>query len=177
MEEEFELVSGERLPDSVFKRVHAILVMPDGRVLIRRKHGEARITGGHIEQGDNGIYNALKREVLEELNCVVDRVEYVGYINYSNFKTGEHEKQARMVARVAEILPAKADPDRTNNWIYGRELLPPELAKNEIVNSAPAGNTAELFDACMEVATENGFFDQPKNMKAEIINSESFDEV
>ena len=176
MEEEFELVVGEILPESEFARVHAILVVPDGRVLVRRKFGEARITGGHIEPGDCDIYDALRREVLEELNCVVDRVEYVGYINYSNFKTGEREKMARMVARVAEILPAKVDPDRANNWIYGRELLPPELAKIEYVKSAPRGNTAELIDVCLEVASKNNFFDQPRNSEVEIINEESFDE-
>lgn len=177
MNEKFELVLGKKLPEGDFSRVHALLVMPDGRVLARRKRGEARITGGHIGPGDTSLEDALRRELLEELNCEVDKIAYVGYVIYENLDTGEVENLARMVARVSKILPARPDPDRENNWIYGRELLPQEFAKEQIVASAMSGNTAELFDACIVTAEANNFFDQPKNSNTEIINDESFDEL
>lgn len=176
MNEKFDLIVGKHLPENEFSRVHAILVMPDERILVRRKLGEVRVTGGHVDPGDKNLEEALKREILEELNCKIDKISYVGYINYTNLDTGETEKMARMVARVSEILPARPDPDRKNNWIYGREILPVKIARAEFVKSAPLGNTAELVDACMKVARQNGFFIEPENQKAEIINVESFDE-
>lgn len=172
MNEEVELVLGQKMADDAFRRVHAILVMPDGRILTRRKRGEVRLTGGHIDPDDVNVEAALRREVLEEINCKVDRVQYVGYINYYDDEINAPAKMARMVARIAEILPAQPDPDLEQNWTYGRELLPPEIAREQFVQSMPAGNTAELFDECMKVANAHGFFDQPQNTEVEIINEE-----
>lgn len=63
-----------------FNRVHAILLTKDGRVLLRYKNGEPRITGGRIDHGEQSLEETLRREVLEELNCKIDRCDYLGYI-------------------------------------------------------------------------------------------------
>ena len=63
-----------------FKRVHAVLVIDDGRILLRYKNGEARTTGGRIEVGDRSLEETLRRELREEINCEIDRCEYLGYL-------------------------------------------------------------------------------------------------
>lgn len=52
-----------------FSRVHAVLVTDDGRVLLRYKNGDPRITGGRINETDENLEAALKREIAEEISC------------------------------------------------------------------------------------------------------------
>lgn len=172
----YRLVLGEKPENEKFQRVHAVLVTRDGRVLLRYKNGEARVTGGRIDPGDKDLVAALKREILEEINCEIDKCDYVGYVEVRKMKGGieakeEREYWARMVARVAKILPAKADPDRENQWIYGRKLVPLDEMVQEMAETFPTNR--ELLPAAIKIAREKNYFDLPKVDKVEVLNPES----
>lgn len=156
-----------------FTRVHGILVMPDGRFLLRYKNGEARVTGGHIDPEDATIEAALKREVQEEINCRLDHCDYLGYVEMTNTKTGEQELWARMVARVAEIGPARPDPDRENNWVYGRKLVPWPEARREMEGTFPTNR--ESLAAAWQMAQERGYFTEPLSEEVEVLDEERHD--
>lgn len=175
--EEYELFLKKVPEDGKFQRVHAVLVTTDGRVLLRYKNGEARITGGRIDEADVDLEAALKREVLEELNCEIDKIEYIGYLEVKIMDDDVRIKEnwARMVARVSKILPPKADPDRESNWIYGRTLAPPEIAKAELIESAPMGDTDKLIDYALKVAREKEFFTELPSKEYETLNVEVHD--
>lgn len=165
----------ELLPeDEKVDRVHAALVTDDGRVFLRYKNGEVRkVTGGHIDPEDISIQAALERELLEEINCKIDKCDYLGYLEYIDEDKGLREIWVRMVARIAEIMPAKPDPDREDEWIYGRTLATPDFAKKEpVVQEIFVRPMAEILDRALEVAEEKGYFTKPFNTETEIINEE-----
>lgn len=167
----------EALPEGVKpERVHAVLVTKDGRVFLRYKNHEVRkVTGGHIDPDDTNMETALVRELLEEINCKIDRQDYLGYLEYINDENGEHEIWARMVARIAEILPAKADVDRDDGMIYGRVLAPLEFAKaEEVKQDLYAATMGEVLERAYKTAQEKGYFIEPINQEKEILNEESF---
>lgn len=151
-----------------------MLVTRDQRVLLRYKNGEARVTGGHLENHED-IGTTLKRELLEELNCEIDRWDYLGYIEAYDSESGEREFFARLVARVSKILPAEPDPDRAGNWIYGRSLVPIEIAHREMDDTFPTNRV--VLGRAWEVAQTKGYFTEPLNPEVEIINVESHDEL
>lgn len=157
-----------------FDRVHAMLVTRDQRVLLRYKNGEARVTGGRLEEHED-IEMTLQRELREEVDCEIDRWDYLGYIEARDVESGEQEFFARLVARVSKILPVKPDPDRAGNWIYGRSLVPIEIAHREMDDTFPT-NRAVLGRA-WEVAQAEDYFTEPPNPEVEIINVESHDEL
>lgn len=173
--EEYKLFLKKVPEDGKFQRVHAVLVTHDGRVLLRYKNGEARITGGRIDAEDADLESALRREILEELDCEIDKIEYLGYLEVEMIDGDLREKEnwARMVARVSKILPPKADPDREGNWIYGRTLAPPEIAKEELMKSASMGDTDKLVDYALKVAREKEYFTEVPNTEYEVLNVET----
>lgn len=175
--ERYKLFLKKMPEDEKFQRVHAVLVTTDERVLLRYKNGEARITGGRIDPGDVDLEAALRREVSEEINCEIDRIEYLGYLEAEIKKDDELVKEnwARMVARVSKILPPEADPDREGNWIYGRTLAPVEIAKEELEKSAPMGNTDKLVDYALKIAREKEYFTELPSREYEVLNAESHD--
>ncbi len=184
--ESYVLHLNERPQNDEFRRVHAILVMPDGRVLLRYKNGDPRITGGRIDAGDLDLAATLRREVREEINCEIDRCDYIGYLELEKRAYYEGigvkvddlegvEYWARMVARVSKIGAPQPDPDRENNWIYGRELVTPEVAREKLTNSAPVGNMAELVDLALAVAQEKGYFTEEISQQNEMLNPETVD--
>lgn len=179
MMEEYKLFLKKTPEDGKFHRVHAVLVVQDGRILLRYKNGEARITGGRIDASDENLEAALRREVLEEINCEIDKIEYLGYLEAEIKKDDESVKEnwARMVARVSKILPPKADPDREGNWVYGRTLAPREIATEELAKAPKFGNNnIKILNAAYEVAREKEYFTELPNEEYEVLNVESRDE-
>lgn len=176
----------KKTPEGEFNRVHAILVTKDGRVLLRYKNGEPRITGGRIDAGED-LVAALKREVLEELNCEIDLCDYLGYLEVNkkeyydsiNVQVDDNDGDmywARMVARVSKILPPKADPDRDNNWIYGRVLAPREIATAEMEKVPIFGaNNLRILNEAYKVAREKNYFTELPSKEYETLNVESKD--
>lgn len=174
--ESYKLFLKQIPKDGEFQRAHAVLVTKDGRVLLRYKNGEVRpTTGGHVDTGDENLEATLRREVLEEINCKIERCNYLGYLETMNDEFGSHENWARYVALISEIMPAKPDPDREDNWIYGRVLVPLEKALEETDKSAPLGNTVELVEYAYRIAEKCGYFSEAKNEHAEVLNEESKD--
>lgn len=175
--EEFILHLAPLPKDQKCERVHALLVTRDGRMLVRYKNGEARNTGGHIDPEDASMEAALRRELKEEINCEIDKCDYVGYIEYRNLEDYHDEIMARMVARVSKIGAPKPDPDRAEKWIYGRTLLPLDQARAELIKSMPFGNTDQLFDAAIKIAQEKNYFDRPIRTQVEALNPEVHEEA
>ncbi len=186
--EDFILHLDKRLAESEFERVHAVLVTADGRVLVRYKNGEPRITGGHIDLEDADLASALRREIKEEINCEIDRCDYLGYLEVEKQKSCEEngsevndlagsEKWARMVARVSVIGEAKPDPDRENNWIYGRELLTYEEALKAMCDPQKVGkfaeNNAKFLPKAYKVAEVQGYFTEEESRQNEVLNLEA----
>lgn len=166
----------EALPEGVKPdRVHAVLVTKDGRVFLRYKNHEVRkVTGGHIDPDDTSIESALARELLEEINCKIDRQNYLGYLEYTNDEDGVHEIWARMVARISEILPAQADIDRDDGMVYGRVLAPLDFARaEEVKQDLYATTMSEVLDYAYRTAQEKGYFTEPLSQEKEILNEES----
>lgn len=178
---EFKLFLHKTPENKNFERVHAILLTPDGRILLRYKNGEPRVTGGRINADDKSLEAALRREIREEINCEIDRCDYLGYIeafineDADSTKT-VHENWARMVVRISKIGQPKPDPDRDKHWIYGRTLVPFENAKNEMgVVSKFGQNNLRVLDAAFETARRENYFTEPYNSETEILNLESHD--
>lgn len=162
-----------KVPGGGFSRVHAILLTKDGRVLLRYKNGEPRVTGGRIDADDQDLESTLRREVLEEINCRIDKCDYLGYLEVEDGNNGK-ESWARMVARISIIGKSKADPDRDNNWVYGRTLASREIAAEELSKVEIFGkNNAQLLDAAYQTAEEKDYFDEPLNNEYEVLNLES----
>lgn len=168
----------EELADiSLVKRVHAILLTSDGRVLLRFKNGEARLTGGRIDDEDADIVATLHREIKEEINCKFDLCDYLGFVEAS-VEGGERELWVRYVVRVTEIGDALPDPDREGKWIYGRMLAPYEEAKTEMTKASFFADSNQKFlDKAYEIARQRGYFTEPISEKVSLINPESLDGV
>lgn len=185
--EDYKLFLKKMPEDGKFSRVHAVLLTMDGRVLLRYKNGEPRITGGRLDATDWNLEAALRREVLEELNCEIDKCDYLGYIvvdkkkYYDSINMSTEDSKgdmywARMVARVSKILPPKPDPDREGNWIYGRVLALREIAIEELSKVPIFGtNNTKLLDAAYKVARENEYFTELPSSEYETLNVEMHD--
>lgn len=159
-----------------FSRVHAILLTDDGRMFLRYKNGEARITGGRIDSGDEDLVASLKRELREEINCEIDKCDYLGYLEAVEPESGEIEYWARMVARVSKIGVPKPDPDRARNWIYGRALVSRPEATLELSKASKFAKTnLELLKSAYQVAEEQHYFIKKANNASEVLNPESRD--
>lgn len=153
--------------------VHAVIVTKDGRILVRYKNGNVRrVTGGHIESDDEDIKAALKREVLEEINCQIDKCDYIGYLVY-RAPDGTEEIRLRMVARLAEIGPAQPDPACEDTWTYGRVIMPAEEVEHEATEDDQSAKIMpRIMKLAFETAEKNGYFTEPRNDKKEVINLE-----
>lgn len=164
----------EKLPKNLtLATVHAVIVTKDGRVLIRYKNGNVRkVTGGHIEPDDKDIEAALKREILEEINCKIDKCDYLGYIIY-RAPDGTEEVRLRMVARLAEVGSAQPDPACEDTWTYGRAIMSPEEAESEAVEDEQfAKIMPRIMKLALEAAEKNGYFTEPISKEKEVINLE-----
>lgn len=184
--EDGSLHLGTTPTDGSFDRVHAILVTADERVLLCYKNGEAGIAGGRIEDADTNLEATLKRELAEEINCKIDRCDYLGYLavekkEYYDYigkevaDTDGYLYWARVVARLSSIGEPEADPDRENNWVYGRILAPVAIAKAELLKNSLSEKTqiGELLDYAISVAQERNYFTEAPNSKYEALNAET----
>lgn len=169
----YELILNKLPEDLAVKQVHAVLLTRDGRVLLRYKNGEARLVGGKPEDSDNSWEDTLRREALEEANCEIDKVDYLGYQKVTEVGLAKYA-QVRMVARISQIGTALPDPDRDGNWIYGRVLAPVEIARQELGKSF--GKIGEdLLKRALEIAREKEYFTELPSQEYETLNVESRD--
>lgn len=158
-------------------QIQAVLMTADGRVLVRIKNGEARLSGGTPEIEDTDLEETLRREVLEEASAEIDKIAYLGHQEAIRDWDDEEEValQSRMVALVTEILPAQPDPDSNGTWTYGRELLPRAEAISAYEKSfGEIGRI--LIDLAYARAEELGYFMETLSDKVEVINPEVRDQ-
>ena len=158
----------EEIPKNLeIKQVHGVLVTDDGRIMVRIKNGSYRLTGGHPEPEDTDPVATMQREAKEEADCELDFIDYIGYQEVTG--DGEPYAQMRVVARIAKINPATPDPDRSGSWTYGRKLITPADA----IENLPFGEINEkLIFKAMDIATENNYFTEPISEEEELINPE-----
>ena len=159
----------EAIPrDLRINQVHAVLVTDDGRILLRIKNGDYRLTGGHPEPEDQDADATIRREAREESDVEVDKIDYIGYQEVFD-DDDNHYAQMRVVARVSKINPATPDPDRRGHWVYGRILVTPEEAREQL----PFGELNQpLIDNAIKIAQQNRYFTKPTNTERELINPE-----
>ncbi len=158
---------GEAVPSNLENhQVHGVLLMPDGRILLRIKNGEPHLTtGGHPDPEDSSPEETFAREVLEEINCKISNQHYIGYQTVIEDNDDTYA-QMRYVALIDEIGPARPDTDRPN-WTYGRILETPAKA----AESFPPGDLDAILDAALRVADKYHLCNSVKE-ETEVINEE-----
>lgn len=146
------------------RQVYGVLFSPDGRILLRVEKGIYQLTGGKPEPWEP-LKDTLKREALEEVNCLVDRIHTVGYQLVDDGE--EKYAQLRFAAIIREIGKPAPDPDRPG-WTYGRVLVSPEHA----IQLLPYGSISEdLINDAIKIAKKYDFYHQ-QNLPDEVLNEE-----
>lgn len=168
-----EIILAGEVPDfTKVDRAHAVLLTRDGRVLMRVKNGEVRLTGGRVDDGDRNYAEVLRREVSEEINCKIDKCAYLGCMRMMVDK--KEELWLRAVARVSEIGEPRPDPDRDNDWVYGR-MLAPRCVAMEAMNEASmfATTNEQWLNMAYDIAEREKYFDGPLSDEIEVLNLET----
>lgn len=157
----------EAVPSNLENRqVHGVLLTSDGRILLRIKDGEPRLTtGGRPNPEDASPEETLKREVLEEINCKISQLYYIGYQTVVE-DNGDTYAQIRYVALIDEIGAAQPDTDH-QNWTYGRILEAPAKAA-KIFSS---GGLDAILNTALHIANKRRLCSFTEE-KTEIINDE-----
>ena len=106
--------------------VGAIITNPKGEILlVKRKQddflgGFFEIPGGNAEKGE-GIYNTLVREIKEETNLDLKRIDkYINYFDYTS-KSGKNCRQFNFKVEV-EGDDIKLTEHDTYKWISLNEI-------------------------------------------------------
>ena len=86
-----------------FKKVYAVVQKGDKFVVLKHNKGryEFSLSGGGVEDGESNV-DAVKREVLEELNIKVEVKESLGFCRY--VRTWRYQGKEFDVDHVAEIF-------------------------------------------------------------------------
>ncbi len=110
------------------KQIHGLCLNDKGEVLICRetiKEGW-KLPGGRPENGENSI-QTLKRELMEEVNIVVDNIKAIGtqrvdFPDNPKKSEGDLFYQVRYFCKIKDLLPQKIDPD--TGILYDRKFIP-----------------------------------------------------
>lgn len=107
-------------------QVYGIIFSLDGRILLKIEDGKYSFAGGTPEEFDTSMVATLRRELIEEVNVVIDEPILVGYQEIDEGNGKLPYAQVRMCAMIKNIGVSKPDPD--NNKIYQRVLVSPKKA-------------------------------------------------
>ena len=107
-------------PTMRITQVYGILFDANGSILIRNDDGVCGLIGGTPEQGETRE-ETLHREVLEEVNCEISDLHYLGYQEVHG--DGEPYAQLRYIAKIKKVGPVRPDPD--NGKTYERLFVTP----------------------------------------------------
>lgn len=122
--------------DHPFTQVYGFCFTDDFQVLlISEKENEWKVPGGTPE-GNETAEQALKRELIEEADVLVERpiflgarlVDHLGGFR-PNTQLSRHY-QLRYICKIKELLPQTPDPD--NGKVYPRKLVPLEALTREM---------------------------------------------
>jgi|SRR5665213_1842739 len=103
------------------RQVYGFCFDASGRLLLRDDGGRFGLPGGRPEHGES-FADVLARECLEESQVLIEAPVYLGYQEVIEDGDPLPYAQLRMVARITEFLPRRADPDTART--YGRLLAP-----------------------------------------------------
>ena len=143
---QFTWFDGYPPPDLKITQVYGLLFTDCERLLLFiAQKGNYSLPGGSPESYDAGIADALRREVIEEVNTEIQDPVIVGYQTVE----GENFAQVRMTAMIKEIKPAQ--PDSATGLTYKRLLATPEKAI-ELLNWQDTG--AAQINAAVKIARE-----------------------
>ena len=123
----FTWFDGNVPSDLEIKQVYGLIFTKDGRLLLfMDESGSYSLPGGRPESYDNGIEGTLRREIIEEVNTIIENPYIVGYQVADEENGTAPYAQVRMTAMIKQINPAKPDP--ASGVTYKRILTPPERA-------------------------------------------------
>jgi len=119
--------------------VCVILQKDDGTILVMRRKGSHRngswaLPGGHMEVGEE-FKDTCKREVMEELNIVVDDVFEYGFVNNIFEEEGLHYVTLYFEAQWdTKQIPEIMEPEKIAEirWVNPENLPSPFFSKNAI---------------------------------------------
>jgi len=125
-----------------YPKVHAtvdIIVTHNDSVLLARKHNETnwRLIGGFVDPTDNGFEAAAIREVFEEADIQVDKLEYICSTRIDDWRYAKEQNKIMTTFFKASLaggtIKAKDDIEEVK-WFRAGEL-PDLLANNTIANA------------------------------------------
>jgi len=110
------------------RNVVGICLNDNQEVLICRETEEEgwKLPGGRPENGENSI-QTLKRELMEEVNIVVNNIKAIGtqrvdFPDNPKKSEGDLFYQVRYFCKIKGLLPQKIDPD--SGVLYDRKFIP-----------------------------------------------------
>ena len=134
-------------PTMPVTQVYGVLFDGDGNILIRNDEGICGLIGGTPEKGETRE-QTLQREALEEVNCEISDLHYLGYQEVRG--DGEPYAQLRYIAKVKNVGPVRPDPD--NGKTYERLFVAPAVAIKLIKYTS--GDT--IINSAVELAKTTG---------------------
>jgi len=140
---------GEVPTDILIRQVYGILFSHDGHILLFKDRNSYSLAGGTPELYDKNVEETLRRELIEEVNVLIDTPHIVGYRLIDEENGTELYAQLRMTALINEIKPSQPDP--ATGRIYERYLVSPSKAI-ELLNWQDDGE-AQIYSA-VEIAKE-----------------------
>lgn len=103
----------------IFCAVNLILIK-DGKILLQRRnnpekygYGMLGMPGGHLEENEN-IYDAIKREIKEELNIDLTNIEIVQVMHVKG--EGVYDNYFFTAEYTGEIRNMEKDESKTIEW-------------------------------------------------------------
>lgn len=108
-----------------------VLIVRDGKFLLGKRKGshgagEYASPGGHLEFGES-IFEAARREVMEETGLKVKKMEFLCFVNLTQY-TGKHYVDIGVLAEVEDGEPKLMEPDSNEGWAwYDIDHLPQPL--------------------------------------------------
>lgn len=144
----FDILEKSKIPDLPWQQIYAIANL-DGEVpVVLYENSKPNLPGGGVEECEN-LDQALKREILEELNCEVIEWQPLGYQVNKSEKYGE-VYQFRAVAKIKKLGEFKED-------VGGSVIGYKTVKLTELNNIVQYG---ELGDRMVDLAKKSGFFSQ-----------------
>lgn len=122
--------------EMLITQVYGLIFSDDGRLLLLTDGNKCSLAGGKPEEQDNDIEETLRRELIEEVNVLIDKPYIVGYQLVDDEDGTEPFAQVRMAALITEIKPSRPDP--ATGKTFGRVLVSPSRA-SELLNWGDVG--------------------------------------
>lgn len=112
------------------RQVYGIIFDRKGRIMLQVDHHKNgcpfSLPGGRPEPSDLGIEDTCRRELLEEMNTMIEPPVYIGFQRVDEENGTPEYAQVRLAAIIRFLGKPKPDPD--NGRIYLRLWVSPEKA-------------------------------------------------